>query len=697
LEEHEEVPNMGLTITQKILKAHDVSGKDIESYSTGDPIFVRVDECITQDATGTMAWLEFEAIGIPEVQVPLAVSYIDHNTLQTDFRNFDDHQFLRTIAARKGAILSRPGNGILHQVNLENFARPGMIFLGSDSHTPTGGGAGAMAIGVGGLVIATSMAGQPFELKYPKVVKVRLTGRLRKPWVSAMDVILELLRRLGVKGGLKRIFEYGGPGAKDLSVPERATITNMGAELGATTSLFPSDDVTRHFLSAQGREEDYIPLQADDDAEYDEIIEIDLSEVEPMVAVPHSPGNVVAISELVERKPVEDIIKDMPDNVHDHIREHIDRLYDRDLRIDQACVGSCTNASYLALATASSVLAGQTVADHVSMTVSPGSKNVLAHIAKEGLLQDIIDAGARVLEATCGPCIGMGQCPPSNGISVRSFNRNFFGRSGEKSAGSYLLSAPSAALFAVKGKFVDPLKESVILPRIFEEPERFVTAKNMFIYPPREEERRGIEIVKGPNIKECPINDPLPPKIGGVVLLKTGDDITTDDIMMAGAKVLPLRSNIPAIAEFVFQPVDETFVKRANELNPDHERRVFFIVGGDNYGQGSSREHAAIAPMWLGLGAVVAKSIARIHRDNLIQWGMLPLEFDRPEDYGRMGQGDDLLLRGLENLAGGDNLLTLANVTGNLEIPVKLSVSSKEIEMLKAGGALPFVKQLVSE
>ena len=695
--ESEEVYDMGLTLTQKILEAHDVSGKRIESYSPGDPIFVRVDECITQDATGTMAWLEFEAIGIREVQVPLAVSYIDHNTLQADFRNFDDHQFLRTIAARKGAILSRPGNGILHQVNLENFARPGMIFLGSDSHTPTGGGAGAMAIGVGGLVIATSMAGQPFEMKYPNVVKVRLTGRLRKPWVSAMDVILEILRRLGVKGGLKRIFEYGGPGIEDLSVPERATITNMGAELGATTSIFPSDDITRHFLAAQGREEDYLPLRADDDAEYDELIEIDLSELEPMVALPHSPGNVVRIRDLVERKPIDEIIKDMPDNVHEHIREHIGRLYDSGLSIDQACVGSCTNASYLALATASSVLSGQTVADHVSMTVSPGSKNVLAHIAKEGLLQDIIDAGARVLEATCGPCIGMGQCPPSNGISVRSFNRNFFGRSGEKSAGSYLLSAPSAALFAVRGKFVDPLKESAIRPRIFEEPDSFVTAKNMFIYPPEVKERGTIEVVKGPNIKECPVNDPLPQEIGGVALLKTGDDITTDDIMMAGAKVLPLRSNIPAIAEFVFNPVDETFVKRANELNPDHRRRVFFIVGGDNYGQGSSREHAAIAPMWLGLGAVVAKSIARIHRDNLIQWGMLPLEFVTPEDYEQIQEGDDLQLGGLENLTGGDNVLTLRNVTRNLEIQVRLAVSSKEIEMLKAGGALPFVKQLVSK
>ncbi len=686
---------MRKTITQKILEAHDVSGRSADEYSPGDPIFVSVDECITQDATGTMAWLEFEAIDIPEIKVPLAVSYIDHNTLQTDFRNPDDHQFLRTIAAKKGAVLSRPGNGILHQVNLENFARPGMIFLGSDSHTPTGGGVGAMAVGVGGLVIATSMAGEPFELKYPNVVNVHLTGELRKPWVTAMDVILELLRRLGVKGGLKRVFEYSGPGVATLTVPERATITNMGAELGATTSIFPSDEMTLHFLAAQDRPEDYRPLSADPDAEFDEVIEIDLGALEPMVALPHSPGNVVRIRELVEGKPIEDILEDMSANVHDHIREHVGRLYERHLRIDQSSVGSCTNASYLALATAASILEGQTVASHVSMTVSPGSKNVLTQLSKEGLLTNVIDAGARLLESTCGPCIGMGQCPPTDGISVRTFNRNFFGRSGEKSAGSFLLSAPSAALFAVRGKFVDPLLESEIKPRIFEEPERFVTSKNMFIYPPPRSERDAIVIWKGPNIKDCPVNEPLPTELQGVTLLKTGDDITTDDIMMAGAKVLPLRSNIPAISEFVFNPVDETFVARAKDYNPDHGRRVFFVVGGENYGQGSSREHAAIAPMWLGLGAVIAKSVARIHRDNLIQWGMLPLEFADPDDFDGIEQGDDLRLTGLGDLRGGENILTLTNETKGVDIGVKLIVSDKEIEMLGSGGALPLVRQKV--
>jgi len=686
---------MGLTLTQKILEAHDVSGRKAESYAPGDPIFVKVDECITQDATGTMAWLEFEAIDLPEIQIPLVVSYIDHNTLQADFRNFDDHQFLRTIAAKKGAILSRPGNGILHQVNLENFARPGMIFLGSDSHTPTGGGVGAMAIGVGGLVIATSMAGEPFELKYPKFVKVHLTGELRKPWVTAMDVILEMLRRLGVKGGLKRVFEYSGPGIDKLSVPERATITNMGAELGATTSIFPSDTQTRHFLIAQGRPEGYRPLTADDDAVYDEIIEMDLSALEPMVALPHSPGNVVRIRDLVERKSVEEIIAPLPANVHDAVREHVSRLYERDLKIDQASVGSCTNASYLALASVASILKGQTIAPYVGMTVSPGSKNVLAHMAKENLLEHIVDAGARLLEATCGPCIGMGQCPPSNGISVRSFNRNFFGRSGEKSAGSYLLSASSAALFAVRGSFVDPLAESEIHPDIFDEPESFVTAKNMFIYPVEGANKNDIEVIKGPNIKDCPVNDPLPSKINGPVLLRTGDDITTDDIMMAGTKVLPLRSNIPAISEFVFNPVDDTFVKRAEEMNPDHHSRVFFIVGGENYGQGSSREHAAIAPMWLGLAGVIAKSIARIHRDNLIQWGMLPLEFSNPADYDEIEDGDELILAGLELITGGTNNLVVQNKTKNIGMPVTLAVSKKEIEMLKAGGALPYVKEKV--
>ncbi|NHJ49976.1 MAG: aconitate hydratase [Asgard group archaeon] len=687
----------GKNIVQKILESHNIEQKPIEEYQPDDPIFVRVDQCITQDATGTMAWLEFEAINIPEVKVPLVVSYIDHNTLQTDYRNADDHQFLRTIAAKKGAILSRPGNGIIHQVHLENFAAPGKILLGSDSHTPTAGGVGSMAIGVGGLAIASTMAGEPFELKYPYVVKVHLTGKLNRPWVTAMDVILELLKIKGVKGGIKSIFEYSGPGLKDLTAPERATITNMGAELGATTSIFQSDNLTKHFLKAQGRENDYIKLVADKDAKYDEVIEINLSKIEPNVALPHSPGSVVKIRELVEKTPIEEILKRFPEKVHKHLIEFVGRLYERDLQIDQSCVGSCTNASYLALAITASILKDQKIADNVSMTVSPGSKNVYTQIAKEGLLTDMIDAGARILESACGPCIGMGQTPPTKGLSVRTFNRNFFGRTGEKTAGAFLMSPASAALIAIKGKFVDPLKEKTIKPEIFEEPYKFITSKNMFIYPPTDKKTRdSIKIIKGPNIEDCPLNEPLPSKLVVTTLLKTGDDITTDDIMMAGSKVLPMRSNIPAIAQFVFNPIDEWFVIQAKKMNPEQKRRVFAVVGGSNYGQGSSREHAAIAPMWLGLGAVIAKSVARIHRDNLIQWGMLPLEFSDPDDYERIDQLDELVIGDLDKFQPGINIVTIENTTKGFNFKTQVNLSDKEISMLINGGALPLVKSKVN-
>ncbi|NHJ40043.1 MAG: aconitate hydratase [Asgard group archaeon] len=687
----------GKNIVQKILENHNIEQIAIEEYKPDDPIFVRVDQCITQDATGTMAWLEFEAIDIPEVKVPLVVSYIDHNTLQTDFRNADDHQFLRTIAAKKGAILSRPGNGIIHQVHLENFAAPSKILLGSDSHTPTAGGVGSMAIGVGGLVIASTMAGEPFELKYPYITKVHLTGKLNRPWVTAMDVILELLKTKGVKGGIKTIFEYSGPGVKNLTAPERATITNMGAELGATTSIFPSDEMTKHFLKAQGREEDFIPLSADKNAKYDEIIEINLSEIEPNVALPHSPGSVVKIRELVEKTPIEDFLKRFPEKNHKDIIEFVGRLYERDLSIDQVCVGSCTNASYLALASTASILKDQEIAPNVSMTISPGSKNVYTQIAIEGMLTHMINAGARLLESACGPCIGMGQTPPTKGISVRTFNRNFFGRTGEKTAGAFLMSPASASLIAIKGKFFDPLKEKTIKPKIFDEPDKFITSKNMFIYPPKDKkEREKITIIKGPNIADCPINLPMPNELAGKVLLKTPDDITTDDIMMAGSEVLPLRSNIPAIAQYVFNPIDEWFVIQAKKLNPDQNRRVFIVIGGSNYGQGSSREHAAIAPMWLGLGAVIAKSIARIHRDNLIQWGMLPLEFSDPDDYDKIEQLNDLVIKGLDNLEEGINEITVENKTKDFSFKTRINLSDKEIEMLKIGGALPLVKSKVN-
>jgi aconitate hydratase len=471
----------------------------------------------------------------------------------------------------------------------------------------------------------------------------------------------------------------------------------MGAELGATTSIFPSDEITKHFLKAQDREEDYTLLVADENAQYDEVVEIDLSKIEPNVALPHSPGSVVKIRELVEQIPVSKLNERFPNKVHEDIKTHVGRLYERDLLVDQVCVGSCTNASYLALATTASILKDQSIAINVSMTVSPGSKNVFTQLAQEGILTDIIGSGARILESGCGPCIGMGQTPPTNGISVRTFNRNFYSRTGEKTAGAYLMSPTSASLIAIKGKFVDPLKEKAIKPKIYDEPDKFITSKNMFIYPPEDKkEREKIEIIKGPNIVDCPINDPLASEITSLVLLKTKDDITTDDIMMAGAKVLPLRSNIPAIAQFVFNPIDELFVIQAKKLNPENKRRVFIVVGGNNYGQGSSREHAAIAPMWLGLGAVIAKSIARIHRDNLIQWGMLPLEFVEPKDYDNVSQDDTLVLKGLNSLKEGISIIEVENKTKNLSFKVKVNLSSKEIEMLSEGGALPLIKSKLS-
>ncbi len=683
---------MGKNIVQKILEAHDVSDRKIESYQPGDPMRISIDQTITQDATGTMAWLEFEAIGLPRVKVPLAVSYIDHNTLQTDFRNADDHEFLRTIASSKGAILSRPGNGILHQLHLENFAAPGKTMLGSDSHTPTAGGIGSFAMGVGGLAIATTMAGMAYELKMPKVVRVSLTGELRKPWVMAMDIILELLRRNDVKGGLGRIFEFGGPALKHLTVPERATITNMGAELGATTSIFPSDEITAKFMKAQSREDEWSELAPDADAEYDEIINIDLSELEPLVACPHSPGAVLSIRDIVERNV------DLDKPQRGAIVDALNRLYERDLQINQVCIGSCTNASYVSLKAASSVLTGQQIDPAVSLCVSPGSKNVVEQLAREGDIATLFEAGVRMLENTCGPCIGMGQTPGVDQISVRTFNRNFKGRSGEKSAHVYLANPAVAALFAVRGRFVDPLKEMKIKPSIPEEPAMFINKKNMFIFPEdlSTGDAKAVTVKKGPNIADCPINEPLPAMLEGSILLKTGDNITTDDIMMAGAKVLPLRSNIPRMSDFVFNPIDPTFVDRARELNPSEKRRKFFVIGADNYGQGSSREHAAIAPMHLGLSGVVAKSIARIHRDNLVQWGMLPLTFVDPSDYERIAQDDQIVIRGIDKLQPGQTVLSAENLSKGFNFQVAIELSDQEIDQLNQGGLLPWVKRQVT-
>ncbi|MEK7741372.1 MAG: aconitate hydratase, partial [Nitrospirota bacterium] len=524
---------------------------------TGSPVGLRIDQVYTQDATGTMTWLQFEAIGVDRVKVPLAVSYIDHNMLQTDYMNPDDHKFLQTAAAKYGAYFSRPGNGICHQVHLEQFAAPGKVVLGTDSHTPTGGGMGMIAIGVGGLDAATVMAGAPFELTMPKIVKINLTGKLNRPWVTAMDVILEILRRLTVKGGVGKIFEYGGTGVKDLNVPERAAITNMGAELGATTSIFPSDGRTKFYLKAVGRETDWVEIKADDDAEYSEIIDIDLGAIEPMIAQPHSPDNVVTVKSL------------------------------KGTKVDQICIGSCTNSSYQGLKTVATILKGKTVSEGVNLLINPGSKQVYEMVSREGLISDMISSGARMLESSCGPCIGMGGAPGSGQISVRSYNRNFQGRSGTKDAFVYLASPVSCAVFAIKGEIVDP-RESGIKIATFEEPSKYLINRS-FIIPPLKD-TSDVKVIKGPNIKDVPVKEPLKDRIEAEVLLKAGDNITTDDIMPAGSEVLPFRSNIPAISEFVFRNIDNTFSKRAKDAK---EKGGGIIIGGENYGQGSSREHAA--------------------------------------------------------------------------------------------------------
>jgi aconitate hydratase len=646
--------NMGKNIVQKIFEDHLAYG----DTRPGSVIGLRIDEVYTQDATGTMAWLQFEAIGVDRVKIPLAVSYVDHNTLQTDFMNADDHAFLETIAAKNGAWFSRPGNGISHQVNLERFAAPGRIGLGTDSHTPTNGGMGMIAIGVGGLDAATVMAGVPFELKMPDVVKVNLTGALKRPWITGMDVILELLRRLTVKGGVGRIMEYGGPGVAELSLTERATITNMGAELGATTSVFPSDERTLAFLKAQGRENDWKELKADDDAEYAEIIEINLSELEPLTAQPHSPDNVAPIRELLGTK------------------------------VNQACVGSCTNSSFQIMREVASILKGRTLAKGVSLLVNPGSKQVYEMLSREGFAADMIAAGARMYESACGPCIGMGGSPGSGHISVRSYNRNFHGRCGHKDASVYLMNPLLCALFALHGEFVDPEKSGIKVEE-FSEPTKYLINDNMLV-PPVEYTSK-IEVIKGPNIKDVPVKSPLGGSLEAPVILKLGDNITTDDIMPAGSKILPLRSNIPAISEYVFSQVDETFSERAKE-----QKGGFVVVGADNYGQGSSREHAAIAPMYLGLQAVIAKSFARIHRSNLINFGVLPLVFADPADYDKVEQGDTLVLKDVpDNLVGGE--VTVENSTKGTAFKALSQLNEREAELIRKGGLLAHTREATAE
>jgi aconitate hydratase len=645
--------SVGKNIVEKIFEAHRAYG----DLTAGSVVGLKVDQVYTQDATGTMTWLQFEAMGLDRVKVPLAVSYVDHNMLQQNFMNPDDHIFLQTVAAKYGAYFSKPGNGICHQVHLEQFAAPGKIALGTDSHTPTGGGMGMIAIGVGGLDAATVMGGSPFELTMPKVVRIQLSGKLCRPWVTAMDVILEILRKLTVKGGVGKIMEYGGPGVRDLNVTERATITNMGAELGATTSVFPSDKRTKFYLTAVGRGSDWMELSADRNAKYEDRIDIDLGSIEPMIAQPHSPDNVVTVKSLEGTK------------------------------VSQVCIGSCTNSSYQAMKTVATILKGRTVSESLNLLINPGSKQVYEMIAKEGLTADMIAAGARMLESSCGPCIGMGGAPGSGQVSVRSYNRNFKGRSGTKDALVYLASPVSCAVFALKGEITDP-REAGIEIKAFKEPSKYTINRN-FIIPPKKD-TSSVKVVKGPNIKEVSVKEPLKDTIEAEVLLTVGDNITTDDIMPAGSKVLPFRSNIPAISEFVFENIDSTFSKRAQEAKA---RGGGVVIGGENYGQGSSREHAAIAPMFLGVQAVIAKSFARIHRSNLINFGILPLVFDNPEDHGKAETGDRIVIKNIFASFEGWQMYVVENTTKGLTFNVKSNLNSREKEIVRKGGLLPFTRE----
>ena len=643
---------MGLTLAEKILKSHLVEGE----FKKGNQIAIRMDQTLTQDATGTMAYIEYVAMGVPRVRTEKSVAYIDHNTLQSGFENADDHRFIGSVAKKHGISFSRPGNGICHQVHLERFGAPGKTLIGSDSHTPTGGGLGMIAIGAGGLDVAVAMGGGAYYITYPKIIKVELMGKL-SPWVSAKDVILEVLRRLSVKGGVGYIVEYCGEGVKTLSVPERATITNMGAELGATTSIFPSDERTLEFLKAQGREEVYTPLSADPDAVYDKELVIDLSSLEPLAACPHSPDNVKPVRELAGMK------------------------------IDQCCIGSCTNSSFVDMMKVAYILDGKTVNPDVSLSIAPGSKQVLSMISQNGALTKMIDAGARILESACGPCIGMGQSPNSKGISLRTFNRNFEGRSGTRDAGVYLVSPETAAASALTGVLTDP-RTLGDMPE-FRLPEKFYVNDNMIELPAPESEMDSVEILRGPNIAGYPETSPLKDSLSLPCSLKVGDNITTDHIMPAGAKILPLRSNIPEISKHCFTVCDEKFPERAKKLGAS------VIVGGENYGQGSSREHAALAPLYLGVKAVVVKSFARIHKANLINAGILPLTFKNPDDYEKISQGDTLELSGLRETVknGGDIIAKL----GETEIPLCLDISERDREILLAGGLLDYTREALKK
>ncbi|MBR0231088.1 MAG: aconitate hydratase [Clostridia bacterium] len=642
---------MGLNLAQKIISAHLVEGE----MKKGSEIALRIDQTLTQDATGTMAYLEFESMGVPRVRTELSVAYIDHNTLQNGFMNADDHNYIRTCAKKYGLVFSRPGNGICHQVHLERFGAPGKTLIGSDSHTPTGGGIGMLAFGAGGLDVAVAMGGGAYHITMPSVVRVELTGKL-PDWVSAKDVILEILRRLSVKGGVGKIIEYSGEGVKTLSVPERGTITNMGAELGASTSIFPSDENTRAFLKAQGREECFVPLCADEDAVYDEEITVELDKLVPLAACPHSPDNVKTVEEL------------------------------GGIKVDQVCIGSCTNSSFADLLKVAHILKGKTVCETVGLSIAPGSKQVFGMLAGCGALADLIQSGARILESACGPCIGMGQSPGSGGVSLRTFNRNFLGRSGTADASVYLVSPETAAVSALTGVLTDPRRLGEM--PAFGMPGAFVINDNMLVPPAPPEKAGEVEILRGPNIKPFPQGSPIAESIECECILKVGDNITTDHIMPAGAKILPYRSNIPYLSRFCFAVCDESFAERAKEKNGG------IIVGGENYGQGSSREHAALVPLYLGVKAVIAKSFARIHKANLINAGILPLVFRNKEDYEKIKQGSRLSIPDVKTgLANGEFTL----VCDGENIPLASELSAREKDILSAGGLLQYTKTRVQK
>lgn len=640
---------MGLTIGQKLIKSHLVSGEMIP----GTEIGLKIDQTLTQDATGTMAYLEFEAMGVERVRTELSVSYIDHNTLQNGFENADDHRFIQSVAKKRGLLFSKPGNGICHQLHLERFGKPGKTLIGSDSHTPTGGGIGMLAIGAGGLDVAVAMGGGTYYTTMPKMTLVRLSGKL-SPWVSAKDIILEVLRIMSVKGGVGKIIEYGGEGVKTLTVPERATITNMGAELGATTSVFPSDETTKAFLKAQGREEDWTELKSDEDAVYDEIIDIDLSKLVPMAAMPHMPDNVKTVEEIGE------------------------------IEISQVCIGSCTNSSLLDLLKVAAILKGKKVAPNVSLTISPGSMQVLNMLSLNGALSDMLSAGVRLLECSCGPCIGMGQSPQSKGVSLRTFNRNFEGRSGTADAGIYLVSPEVAAASALTGHLTDP-RTLGEMPEI-NLPERFIINDNMIELPASVEEMNDCEIKYGPNIKPFPTSVELPESIEAPAILKVGDNITTDHIMPAGAKILPYRSNIPFLSNFCFKQCDEHFAERCKAAGKG------FIIGGANYGQGSSREHAALVPLYLGIKAVIAKSFARIHCANLINAGIMPFTFANADDYDKIDTDDILALDGIRAKIQNGEKVAIKNVTKSEEYELCYDYSDRQTAMILDGGLLNYTK-----